>query len=206
MNCLICDTTNTSRIYTIIWSDVYNKSGNILLETQIMVADLTAKVITTTKTKRNTTEPKRKRGKQQFTNNHRWKSIWQDNTIKKTNIIYSLTLYHTRNTILIQGSRKSIWVTKELPLMKAIINHKCKHNAPITDVYNQILEMENETTIPNKVQQKDDPTSKTPEPDQTNQDHNNSLNNLITPSNITNDKYQIAQNQQKPTSNSSIFS
>ena len=90
--------------------------------------------------------------------------------------------------------------------MKAIINHKCKHNAPITDVYNQILEMENETTIPNKVQQKDDPTSITPEPDQTNQDHNNSLNNLITPSNITNDKYQIAQNQQKPTSNSSIFS
>ena len=55
--------------------------------------------------------------------------------------------------------------------------------------------MENETTTVNKVQQKDDPTSKTPEPNQTNQDHNNSSNNIIIPSNITNDKPQIAQNQ-----------
>ena len=72
--------------------------------------------------------------------------------------------------------------------MKAIINHKCKHNTSITDAYNQILEMENKTTTPNKVWQKDDPTSKTPEPDQTNQDHNNLSNNITTSSNITNDK------------------
>ena len=72
--------------------------------------------------------------------------------------------------------------------MKAIINHKCKHNTSVIDAYNQILEMENKTTKPNKVQQKDDPTSKTPEPDdQTNQNHNNSSNNITTPSNITND-------------------
>ena len=86
-------------------------------------------------------------------------------------------------------------MTKEFPLMKAIINHKCRHNTSITDAHNQILEMENETTTVNKVQQKDDPTSKTPEPNQTNQDHNNSSNNIIIPSNITNDKPQIAQNQ-----------
>ena len=47
--------------------------------------------------------------------------------------------------------------------------------------YNQILEMENETTTPNKVQQKDNPISKTPEPDQTNQNHNNSSNNINNP-------------------------
>ena len=88
-------------------------------------------------------------------------------------------------------------MTKEFPLLKAIINHKCKHNTSITDAYNQILEMENETTTVNKVQQKDDPTSKTPEPNQTNQDHNNSSNNIITPSNITNDKPQIAQTKQQ---------
>ena len=47
---------------------------------------------------------------------------------------------------------------------------------------------------PNKVQQKyDDLTSKTPEPDQINQDHNNPSNNLITP--IINNKSQIAQNK-----------
>ena len=80
--------------------------------------------------------------------------------------------------------------------MKVIINHKCKHSTSITDVYNQILEMENKTTTPNKVQQKDDPTSKTSEPDdQPNQDHNNSSYNITTPLNITNDKPQIAQNQ-----------
>ena len=80
--------------------------------------------------------------------------------------------------------------------MKAIINHKCKRNTWITEAYNQILEIENKTTTPNKVQQKDDPTSKTPEPDdQTNQDHHNSSNSITTPSNITNHKPQIAQNQ-----------
>ena len=36
-------------IYNIIWSDVYDKSGDILLETQIKVAELTVKDITTTK-------------------------------------------------------------------------------------------------------------------------------------------------------------
>ena len=52
------------------------------------------------------------------------------------------------------------------------------------------------TATLNKVQQKDDDlTSKTPEPYQTNQDHNNPSNNLITPSNITKEKSQIAQNQ-----------
>ena len=82
-------------IYNIIWKDVYDKSGDIQLETQIKVADLTVKDITTTttkkkQTKRNIWEPKRKRGKQYVSNRHRWKSIWWDNTIKKTNIILLL--------------------------------------------------------------------------------------------------------------------
>ena len=52
MNCLICDTTNTS-----IWNDVYDKSGNILLETQIKVADLTVKgIITTTEKQKEMSE------------------------------------------------------------------------------------------------------------------------------------------------------
>ena len=42
--------------------------------------------------------------------------------------------------------------------MKAIINHKCKHNTSVTAAHSQILKMENETTVPNKVQQKDEPT------------------------------------------------
>ena len=154
MNCLICDTTNTS-----IWSDVYDKSGNILLETQIKVADLTVKgIITTTEKQKEMSEHQKWKRENSTSPTDTYESLFDKVIPSKKQTLYSLTLYHTTNTILIQGNRKSICVTKEFPLMKVIVNHKCKHNTSVTAAHSQILKMENETTVPNKVQQKDEPT------------------------------------------------
>ena len=152
------------------------------------------KDITTTKKQKETSENQKGKGENSMSPTDTDESLFDKIIPSKKQTLYSLTLYHTTYMILIQGNRKSIWVTKEFPLMKAVINHKCKNNTSITDAYNQILETENKTTTPNKIKQKDDSTSKTPEPNQTNQDHNNSSNNITTPSNITNSKPQIAQN------------
>ena len=119
-------------ICNIIWSDVYDKSGNILLEIQTKVADLTVKgIIITTKN-----EKKRQRTKKEQSPTDTDESLF-DETIPSKKQTYSLTLYHTANTILIQGNTKSIWVTIEFPLMKAIIKRKCNCNTSITDAYNQ---------------------------------------------------------------------
>ena len=51
-------------MYNIIWSDVYDKSGDIPLETQIMVDDSTVKdIITTTKNEKKHQRTKKEKGK-----------------------------------------------------------------------------------------------------------------------------------------------
>ena len=82
-------------------------------------------------------EKKRQRTKKEQSPTETDESLFDETIPSKTQILYSLTFYHTANTILIQGNRKSIWVTIEFPLMKAIIKHKCKRNTSITDAYNQ---------------------------------------------------------------------
>ena len=51
-------------MYNIIWSDVYDKSGDTPLETQIMVDDLTVKdIITTTKNEKKHQRTKKEKEK-----------------------------------------------------------------------------------------------------------------------------------------------
>ena len=56
-------------------------------------------------------------------------------------MLYIITLYHTTNTVLIQGNQKSIWVNKEFPILKAVFLHKREHNMPMDEAYNKTLEM-----------------------------------------------------------------
>ena len=35
---------------------------------------------------------------------------------------YMITLHHTTSSILIQGNQRTVWVKKEFPLLKAILN------------------------------------------------------------------------------------
>ena len=66
-------------------------------------------------------------------------------TIPSKNLThYIITLYHTTSTFLIQGSQRTVWVEKEFPLLKAVLNHRnhCTNN--INEAYNHILEISEE--------------------------------------------------------------
>ena len=53
---------------------------------------------------------------------------------------YIITLYHTASTLLIQGSQRTVWIEKEFPILKAVLNHHRNHSAKnINDAYNRIL-------------------------------------------------------------------
>ena len=42
----------------------------------------------------------------------------------KNQTLYIITLYHTTNTVLIQGSQKSIWANEKFSILKAVLLHK----------------------------------------------------------------------------------
>ena len=42
----------------------------------------------------------------------------------KNQTLYIITLYHTTNTVLIQGSQKLIWANKKFSILKAVLLHK----------------------------------------------------------------------------------
>ena len=83
------------------------------------MADLTVKDITTATTKKQTNKKKHLRTKKEKENSmsptDTDESLSDETIPSKKQTSYSLTLYHSTNTILIQGNRKSIWVTKEFP-------------------------------------------------------------------------------------------
>ena len=54
----------------------------------------------------------------------------------KNQTLYIITLYHTNNTFLIQGSQKSIWVNKNISILKA----GGEGNTPMDEAYNKTLE------------------------------------------------------------------
>ena len=58
--------------------------------------------------------------------------------LSKNHTLY-ITLYHTTNTALIQGSQKSIRADKESPILKAVLLHKREHNMPIDEAYHGII-------------------------------------------------------------------
>lgn len=66
-----------------------------------------------------------------------------------------IILYHTTSTLLIRGNQRTIWVEKEFPLLKVVLNHHRNHcNTNINEAYNQILE------IPKDHQPEQQPTGK----------------------------------------------
>ena len=64
----------------------------------------------------------------------------------KNQTLYIITIYHTTNTVLIQGSQKSIWANKEFPILKAVLLHKREHNMPMGEAHNKTLEMPSSDT------------------------------------------------------------
>ena len=63
----------------------------------------------------------------------------------KNQTLYIITLYHTISTFLIQGSQKSIWVNKNISILKA----GGEGNTPMDEAYNKTLEIPNlDTKLP----------------------------------------------------------
>ena len=69
-------------------------------------------IISTTKKRKELLENQKGKGENSTSPTDTDESLFDEIIPSKKQTIYSLTLYHTANTILIQGNRKSIWVTK----------------------------------------------------------------------------------------------
>ena len=54
-----------------------------------------------------------------------------------------LTLYHTTNTVLIQGNKKQMWVDKEYPILRTVLKRMKEKDLTILDAYNQVLDLPN---------------------------------------------------------------
>ena len=109
--------------YHISWSDTLDKNGNILLETQVKVAlpnDVHSKM-------KGVEDPD--------------KTIYNKCIPTKNYVLYTLTLYHTINTILIQGNKKQMWVDKEYPILRTVRKRMKEQDLTILDVCNQVLNL-----------------------------------------------------------------
>ena len=107
--------------YDIVWSDNSDKEGKTLLETQAKVYEMMTE---TNKNRKNKTHP-----------------TTSEIIPSKNQTLQIITLYHTTNTVLIQGHQKSIWANKEFPILKTVFLHKREHNTPMDEAYNKTLEM-----------------------------------------------------------------
>ena len=118
--------------YHISWSDITDKSGSVLLETHIKVAELPL---------RNNV-------------NNNTNNMFNGTIPSKNLTHYVITLYYTTSTLPIKGNERTVWVEKEFPLLKAVLNHhrnRCTTN--VNEAYNQILE------IPEERQPEQQPTT-----------------------------------------------
>ena len=108
-------------VYHIVWSDTSDKEGKTLLETQMKVSE----IMTETNKIRNTkTHP-----------------TTSELIPSKNQTLSIITLYHTTNTILVQGNQKSIWTNKEFPILKAELLYMREYNTLMDEAYNKTLEM-----------------------------------------------------------------
>ena len=138
-------------VYNIVWSDTSDKEGKTLLETQVKVSEIMTE---TNKNRKNRTHP-----------------TASEIIPSKNQMLYIVTLYHTTNTVLIQGNQKSIWANKEFTILKAVSLHKREHNTPMDEAYKKTLEMPgSDTELPEQQ------SSKTL--------HNNKNNQIDTPPQI----------------------
>ena len=94
-------------VYDIAWSDISDKKGKTLLETQVKVSEMMTE---TNKNRKNKAHP-----------------TTFEIIPSKNQTLYIIILYHTTNTVLIQGNQKSIWANKEFPILKAVLLHKREH-------------------------------------------------------------------------------
>ena len=150
--------------YHISWSHITDKIGSVLLETQIKVAELPL---------RNNV-------------NNNTNNMFNETIPSKNLTRHIITLYHTTSTLLIQGNQRTVWVEKEFPLLKAVLNHHRNHcPTNINEAYNQILE------IPDKHQPEQKPTTRETAASST------SINSSIIPENKTEENTSTTQPQTK---------
>ena len=85
-------------------ADINGGEGKTLLETQVKVSEIMTE---TNKNTKNETHP-----------------TTSEIIPSKNQALYIITLYHTPNTVPIQGSQKSIWANKKFSIPKAVLLHK----------------------------------------------------------------------------------
>ena len=152
-------------VYDVVWSDTSDKEGKTLLETQVKLSQMMTE---TNKNRKNKTHP-----------------TTFEIIPSKNQTLYIIILYHTTNTVLIQGNQKSTWANKEFPILKAVLLHKREHNAPMDEAYNKTLEMPGSGT-------------KLPEQQSSKTHHNNKNNQTDTPPQITEKEPNKAYSMRKP--------
>ena len=108
-------------VYHIVCSDTSDKEGKTLLETQVKVSEIMTE---TNKNRKNKTHP-----------------TTSELIPSKNQTLSIITLYHTTNTVLVQGNQKSIWTNKEFPILKAVLLYMREYNTLMDEAYNKTLEM-----------------------------------------------------------------
>ena len=108
-------------VYHIVWSGTSYKEGKTLLETRVKVSEIMTE---TNKNRKNKAHP-----------------TASELIPSKNRTLSIIILYHTANTVLVQGNKKSIWTNKEFPILKAVLLHMREHNTLMDEAYNKTLEM-----------------------------------------------------------------
>ena len=106
-------------MFYIEWTNTLDKGGYVLLETQVKVFRKNSKNLTNdTKTEEDSNQ------------------TFNESISPKSNILYVLTLYHTTNTLLIQGNLRANWVDEEYPLLKTVLSKRKKQESSMLETYN----------------------------------------------------------------------
>ena len=112
------------------WTDTIDKEGNVLLETQVKVFK---------QIKKNSTNDIK-------TEEESNQTLFNESIPPKSNILYVLTLYHTTNTLLIQGNLRVNWVNEEYPLSETVLNKRKEQESSMLEAYNHAVEIPTLTT------------------------------------------------------------
>ena len=92
------------------WTDTLDKGGDVLLGTQVKIFKQNMK--------NSTNDTKAEEDSNQ--------TLFNGSIPPKSNILYVLTLYHTTNTLFIQGNLRANWVDEGYPLLKTVLHKKRK--------------------------------------------------------------------------------
>ena len=72
---------------------------------------------------------------------HSNQTLFNESIPPKSNILYVLTLYHTNNTLLIQGNLRANWVDEEYLLLKTVLSKRKEQESSMLEAYNHVLEI-----------------------------------------------------------------